>query len=329
MAVEVVRRALSQAPQHQIAWVARDGAEAVRKCAEDTPDLALMDLYMPVMDGVEATRRIMEDSPCAILVVTSSVSNHAAKVFEAMGHGALDAVDTPVARASSQSVAGNNLLAKIATIGKLLGKPAPRETQDRRAPLLPIPAKLVPPLAVVGASTGGPRALAAALSVLPADFPASVVIVQHMDARFSGSLVAWLNDQTAQDVRLAEEGCRLEIGTVWVPANDVHLVMTKDLRLSYQSGEENALYRPSVDVLFKSIARHWPGKGVGVLLTGMGQDGAEGLRDLCSAGWHTIAQDEATSVVYGMPKVAVQLGAVRDVLPVERIGGALLDFFHR
>ena len=84
-----------------------------------------------------------------------------------------------------------------------------------------------------------------------------------------------------------------------------------------------------MDVLFKSIARHWPGKGVGVLLTGMGQDGAEGLRDLCSAGWHTIAQDEATSVVYGMPKVAVQLGAVREVLPVERIGGALLDFFHR
>lgn len=329
MAVETLRRVLITVPEYEVAWIARDGADAVTKCAQDTPDMILMDLIMPIMDGVEATRQIMKNSPCAILVVTASVENHASQVFEAMGYGALDAVGTPVLGPTGNPDAAQALLGKIATIGKLIGKSAPtsksRTRTQRYTSQFTTITSPIPPLVAIGSSTGGPNALAAILSRLPANFGAAVVIVQHVDAQFTPGLVDWLNQQTSLNVQLASEGDRLEVGKVLIAGTNDHLMLQPNLSLSYTKDPVDYPYRPSVDVFFKSVAQHWNRKGTAVLLTGMGRDGAQGLSLLRDKGWHTIAQNQATCVVYGMPKAAVELGAAVEILSVEAIASTLIE----
>jgi two-component system response regulator WspF len=325
MAVEAVRRVIVGAGQDQLAWVALNGAEAVERCAADTPDLILMDLIMPKMDGVEATRRIMASTPCAIVVVTASVGENSSKVFEAMGLGALDAVNTPVLEASEAADGTSALLAKIETIRRLLGT----ASQER------IPATVEPParphkaqkqrLVVIGASAGGPAALANVLAQLPANFPAPLVIVQHVDVQFADGLAHWLGHQTSLKVRLAKEGDRPQPGLALLAGKDYHLVFSNPTRLGYTRAAVDCSYRPSIDVFFRSVQRFWPGDVIALLLTGMGRDGAEGLRELRQKGHHTIAQDQASSAVYGMPKAAVELGAATEILPLEHIGPRLMD----
>jgi two-component system response regulator WspF len=325
IAIEALRRVIATVPDYELAWIAQDGAEAVTKCQADTPDLILMDLLMPVMDGIEATRRIMAQSPCAILLVTASVNTLAPKVFEAMGYGALDTVRTPVLGLSGQTDGGTGLLNKIATIAKLLGKsPRQRSSSAPEATLKTVTQRL-PPLIVIGASTGGPQALAKILSQFPANFRAAVVIVQHVDAQFAPSFANWLDSQTALSVQLAGSNCQPEPGKVWVAGTNNHLVMHADRTLGYTSEPQNCSYRPSIDVFFNSVATHWLQQGTGILLTGMGKDGAAGLAKLRTVGWHTIAQDQATSIVYGMPKVAAAMGAAVDILAIDAIGAACLQ----
>ena len=331
IAVEALRRVVTSVPDYEIVWVASNGAEAVEKCAADTPDVILMDLIMPVMDGVEATRRIMAASPCLILVVTATVGGNASKVFEAMGYGARDAVNTPVLGGDGRVEGGAALLTKIATLGKLL------DTKPRQEPQRPTiagaraPGRYLPPLLAIGASTGGPSALAHVLSRLPSRFPAALVIIQHVDVQFAAGLADWLQAQTPLTVRLAREGCRLEVGTVWLAGTNDHMVLTPQHTLSYVADPRDYPYRPSVDVFFKSLvkngAERWPAKAAGVLLTGMGRDGAEGLAVLRRAGWHTIAQDQASSVVYGMPKAAAEVGAARQILSLEAMAPTVMQFF--
>ncbi|MBN4005401.1 chemotaxis response regulator protein-glutamate methylesterase [Nostoc sp. LPT] len=308
MAVEALRRILATIPEYDLAWVAYDGEEAVCKCAVDTPDLILMDVLMPCMDGVEATRQIMSRSPCAIMMVTASVNQYAANVLEAMTYGALDAINTP----ADGSV---GLLKKIATIAKLIGASSQRRTL-KKSRIFP---KLLLPLIVIGASTGGPQALVKILSHFPQDFPAAVVIVQHLDAQFAPGFAAWLNEQIPLAVEIASTGSTPQVGKILLAGTNHHLVMGSNLSFSYNEQPLNCPYRPSIDVLFKSVAVHWTGQGIGVLLTGMGRDGAQGLKLLQEAGWHTIAQNRETCAVYGMPKVAVELKAAVEVLPVDAI----------
>jgi two-component system, chemotaxis family, response regulator WspF len=315
IAVTALRRVLQTVPEYQVAWVARDGKEAVAKCAQDTPDLILMDLLMPVMDGVEATRRIMLDCPCAIFVVTASTEKNVTKVYEAMGYGAVDAVDTPALDSSDVS----KLLTKIARIGKLLKKSA---TTSKISPLASQQRQV--PLVAIGSSTGGPKALADILSKLPANFNSAIAIVQHVDAQFSRGFVEWLNQQCKLPVRLAVAVNRLEAGTVLVAGTNDHLILKPDLTLGYTKDPVDYPYRPSVDVFFKSLAQNWKRKGIGILLTGMGRDGAEGLNALRLQGWHTIAQDKASCVVYGMPKAAVELNAAVEVLSPDDIAVNLI-----
>jgi two-component system response regulator WspF len=324
IAIEALRRALAEAPRHTIAWVARDGAEAVEKCREDTPDLILMDLIMPVMDGAEATRQIMKNTPCAILVVTVTVQGNASKVFDAMGYGALDAVDTPVLGSDGRTQGTGKFLEKIAIIERLLGA-GPRSSWDWDREMV----SPQPPLVVVGASTGGPRALGAVLAPLPAGFGAAIVVIQHVGVQFSAGLAEWLSTQTPLEVRVAKDGESPAPGVVLLAGTDDHLVMTAGGGMLYTPEPRECPYRPSVDAFFKSVAIHWPVKSLGVLLTGMGADGAQGLLALRNAGWHTIAQDEASSVVYGMPKAAAELGAAAEILPVAEIGDAVAEFVGR
>ena len=319
IAVEALRRVLLTVPEHQIAWIAKNGAEAVAKCAKDTPDLILMDLIMPVMDGVEATRQIMKQSPCAIIIVTANVGQNAAKVFEAMGCGALDAVNTPILGSKGQPEAA--LLGKISIIGKLIGK----STQTSNFKLQTNLYTSLPPLVVIGSSTGGPKALATILSRLPANFGAAIAIVQHVDAQFAVGMIHWMNDLTPLTVKKAAVGDHLEKGTVLVACTNDHLYLQSNYTLNYIKDPIDYPYRPSIDVFFKSVAQYWKPKGIAVLLTGMGRDGAEGLNLLRSHGWHTIAQNKESCIVYGMPRAAVELNAAVEVLNPDAIATSLIQ----
>jgi len=318
IAVEALKRSLALKSRHQIAWVACNGAEAVALCAKDTPDLVLMDLLMPVMDGIEATRRIMAGSPCAILVVTVSVGANAWRVFEAMGHGALDAVDTPALGTGNLGTSAAPLLAKIDILEKLI---VDRSGMHGTMPHEVIAASAARQncLLAIGASAGGPAAVAKVLSGLPKDFSAAVVVIQHVDEQFAAGMADWLTRDSKLPVRVAREGERPVAGVVLLAGTNDHLTMLAGGQLGYTPHPREYVYRPSVDVFFQSITRHWPGDVVGVLLTGMGRDGAVGLKALRNQGRYTIAQDQASSAVYGMPKAAATLGAAVDILPLDQI----------
>jgi two-component system response regulator WspF len=328
LAVEVLRRVVLSRSGYEVAWIARDGAEAVRMCRDDPPDLVLMDLIMPEMDGVEATCRIMSETPCAILVVTATVDGHADKVFEAMGCGAMDAVCTPVFAPGARIEGGKELLDKIERLSRLIRRSPLTSSRPRHADI-PKDMTRIPPLVVIGASAGGPKALALILGQLPRDLDGCIVIVQHVDGEFAASLVEWLKSQTTLPLELARIGGRPDPRTVLVAGGDNHLVMTPDLALGYTPEPRESAYRPSIDVFFASVGKYWPRKAMAILLTGMGRDGAQGLLGLRRAGWLTIAQDKPSCVVYGMPKAAVELDAAVEILPLSEIPAAITAFVSR
>ena len=318
--IEIIRRVIASRPGNEIVWVASNGAEAVKKNAGDKPDLILMDLILPVLDGIHATRKIMKENPCAVLIVTAAVSNHS-KVFSAMGEGALDAVGIPFFDANGRLKGEEELLRKIDIIAKLIGKDNRKAINGTTVQTVsPGP---VCPMIVIGSSTGGPRILADVLSGMPSKLGASIVIVQHVDVQFVDGLIEWLNGYTELKVVLAEPDMRAEIDKVFIAGTNDHLVIGPDLAFHYTAEPKDYPYRPSVDTFFLSVKKYWPEKGVAVLLTGMGKDGAKGLLELRKAGWHTIAQNEKTSAVYGMPKAAAELKAAIEILPVENIADAI------
>lgn len=320
LAVEVLKRVLISSREHEIAWVARDGLEAVEKCRQDRPDLILMDLVMPRLSGVEATRQIMLESPCAILVVTASVNSLARDVFEALGAGALDAIKTPHL---GLQMDGTALLAKIRVISRLL---SPKKVQTEKVePTAKQREEQAPPLLVLGSSSGGPKALVQLLSSFPADFPASVAVVQHIDTEFVPGLVSWLQKHCALPVSMAINHQKPRPGEVLVAATEGHLKMSASGRYIYSMEPSNLVHRPSVDVFFQSVAKNWPASVIGVILTGMGSDGSDGLLALRQAGHHTIAQDRESSAIYGMPKAAADKKAACEILSIDHIGSAIIS----
>jgi two-component system, chemotaxis family, response regulator WspF len=326
VALNTLRRIVQSVPDYQVIWTAKNGNEAISKCQENSPDLILMDLIMPVMDGVAATQHIMKYFPCAILIVAKSTEDNISKVYTAMGYGALDVVDTPAIDTQKYSDMTNKLLYKIAMISKLVKNTSiPQKIKlERQNPLF-----TSMQLIAIGASTGGPKALARILSKLPVTTNAAIAIVQHVDSNFSNGFVEWLNQQTALPVRLAETGDRLQKGTVLVAGTNDHLHLKPDLTLAYTKIPIDYPYRPSVDVFFSSLAQNWQKKGTAILLTGMGKDGAEGLNALKLKGWHTIAQNKESCIVYGMPKAAVELNAAVQVLSLDSIATNLQQLANK
>jgi chemotaxis response regulator CheB len=241
-----------------------------------------------------------------------------------MGHGALDVVDLPTLSSSAPQASTALLLKKIDTIARLIrDRPGSRTLPARtmHATTSPRCDRLI----VIGASAGGPAALAVLLAGMPKKFSAAIVIVQHVDAQFTAGMTEWLSAQTGLCVRVADDGERLVPGGVFMAGTSDHLVLKGAECLTYTREPLHHIYRPSVDVLFESVSRQWRDGAVGVLLTGMGKDGAVGLKMLRDRGHHTIAQDEATSSVYGMPKAAIALDAAIDILPIRQIAPRLVD----
>jgi len=341
LAVTSIRRVLEHDGRHSVAWIARDGLDALARFAADRPDLLLLDLVMPQLDGVQTTRRVMEQFPCPILIVTASINQRAGMVYEAMGYGALDAANVPVMTLPPEE-SGRELLQKIATLERLQGRrrapeaspsssqsqsqsQSPASTRGRGpTPMAEMPPTRRTPLVAIGSSTGGPKTLASILSTIPAGQPTAFVVIQHIDAQFAPGLVSWLNGQIPMPVIAAKPGQAPVAGTVCLSATNDHLVLEANGRFAHVAEPKDEPYRPSVDVFFQSLVRHWRPPGQAVLLTGMGRDGATGLLALRQAGWHTIAQDEASSVVYGMPKAAAELNAAVEILAADAIGPSLL-----
>ena len=320
MAAEALRRVVASTQEHQVVWIARTGVEAVRMSLDNRPDLILMDLNMPEMDGVEATRQIMEQSPCAILVVTGRPQDNVNQVFRALGAGALDVTATPVLQ--GQAGGDSELLAKIKTIGKLIrhsteaAPPRPANGGERGD-------GAVQTLVAIGASTGGPSAVAKVLSGWTPPPGCAIVVVQHIDETFASHFAKWLDDQLAMPVRVIGEGDELVAGSVQIAKTNDHLLLDQNYRLRYDAAPRDYVYRPSVDVFFHCVAQHWRGDAVGILLTGMGRDGGDGLLAMRRAGKTTIAQDQASSAVYGMPRAAAELDAAQQILPLDKIGTSL------
>jgi two-component system, chemotaxis family, response regulator WspF len=253
-------------------------------------------------------------------VVTSDVGVNASRVFEAMGHGAIDAVDTPVLGQGVTRDGAAPLLGKIATVGRLL-------SSNLRAQAVQLTAgqgsKRM--LVAIGASAGGPAALSAVLAALPQGFAEAIIIIQHVDEKFVAGLAHWLAQQSHLPVRIAAEGDQPQPGQVLLAGAGDHLVLKTPEKLGYVAEPRDCVYRPSVDVFFESVCKFWQGRALGVLLTGMGRDGALGLKALRDKGHHTIAQDAASSIVYGMPKAAAEIGAAVEILSLERIAPRLAE----
>lgn len=318
---EALRRVVVNTGEHRVAWVAHGGLQAVRFCNEQRPDLVLMDLIMPDIDGAEATRRIMQQSPCAILIVTASPDENTGLVFRAMGAGALDVVATPVM--SGRQASDSALLRKIRMIGKLIGTSMPAAPAPPARTAQNNGREAAQRLVAFGASTGGPAALTQILRAWTPPADCSAVIVQHIDLSFADSFAAWLSDQIGQPVQTIAEGDPPAPGRILLARSNDHLMLAPDRSLRYSVEPAAYPYRPSVDVFFRSVALNWARPAIGVLLTGMGRDGAHGLLALRAARYLTIAQDKASSAVYGMPRAAAELGAAEVIAPLDAIAPSL------
>ena len=328
MMLESLKRIIDSHPKHEVVWLAEDGLRATEKCKIDVPDLILMDLIMPVMNGAEACKIIMQESPCAILVVTSSIDENASLVFNAMGYGALDAVNTPVLNSEHPDYNADDLLRKIDIIEKLISPKKLPSLNSVKNTKKNQNNKKSTSLVVIGASTGGPAALVALLKKLPADFPVPIVIIQHIDQQFCPGLVEWIDEQVLLSASMAKQGEKTLKGHIYISAGNKHLTIDSNECLNYSDEPIDYPYQPSVNVFFNSVAENWQGGAYGVLLTGMGKDGAEGLLALKKQGFPTIAQNEESCAVYGMPKEAAKLDAAKYILALRDISRKLIDDIH-
>ena len=329
LASRVLRRVLQNQPDFEVVWDAADGVEAVQKCVEDRPDIVLMDLVMPNMNGVEATRRIMIDAPCAVLVVTSTIGGHLNLVYEAMGYGALDVTTTPVVGDSRVSDDGEALRQKIRSLVT-----RPSERGARVSPAVATGAEVqssalaAPRLVLLGASTGGPAAIHQILRLLPRDFNAAVVVAQHIDPEFVNGLGDWLASASRLPIQLTGGETILQAGQVYLLDSRHHAQLVGADRLSATDQAGGSYYCPSIDLLFSSAAEVARRGSVGVLLTGMGRDGAQGLLRMRQAGLSTISQSEDSCVVYGMPRAAEAIQASAMTANPDAIGDYLIQYIQ-
>lgn len=325
MAVRVLSKFIHERTDHKVIWHAYNGKEAIEHSSKETPDLILMDLVMPVMDGVKATKIIMENNPCAILIVTSSIKTNLSLVYEAMGAGALDVVRTPTIIEGQNFDSRNELLKKINTIETLLGyKISKKNLFETDGKLKKIFKSDTLPLLILGASTGGPMSIAEIISKFPANVPFATIIIQHLDEQFTLGFSRWLSQQTAIKVQIAHEGEHPKAGHAYLSGQNKHLTISPKGFFAYDDEPSSNPYKPSIDVFFFSIAENWPGKFIAALLTGMGCDGARGLKRLREIGWHTIAESEKSSVIYGMPKVAMEIEAASVSLDCDKISEEII-----
>jgi two-component system, chemotaxis family, protein-glutamate methylesterase/glutaminase len=322
---------ISQDDELEVAGVARDGVEAIKLTVELDPDVVTMDIHMPEMDGLAALEYIMKKSPRPVVMLSALVKKGAAPTLRALELGAVDFIAKPTQFPTSVNEVREDVLNKI----KAAAHSRAREIWERARKAKPpkkVKMKRAPVgagrLVVMGASAGGPRALAEIIPSLPEEMPASLVIVQHMPEPFTGSFAERLNSKANIDVREAEQGDELEPGLGFVVPGGQDLVFEKiggdKVRVKLLPTVARHGASPVIDVTMESAAQVFGARTIGVLLSGMGSDGAMGLGMIRDAGGETIAQNEETCLVFGMPKAAIERKLVSEVLPLDKIAEAVV-----
>lgn len=324
-------------PRIEVVGTLNDGQEALDFVQNQKPDVVVMDIHMPNLDGFEATRRIMESQPVPIIICTATANaSEIVNSFRLLEAGAVACIEKPVSPASSNfdAVVGNllqtiKLMSEVKVVrrwprtrpAKSTGKAAPEP--DWKSPTKGIHA------IGIGASTGGPPVLQTILASLPKDFPVPILIVQHIARGFLPGLVDWLNQTTGWQVHIAAHGITPLPGHAYLAPDDYHMGVTASQRILLSHEEPIGNLRPAVAYLFQTLAESYGSHALGVLLTGMGRDGATELKLMKDAGAETIAQDRESSVVHGMPGEAIAAGAATHVLPADKIADMLITLVRR
>jgi len=328
---------LSSDPEIKVVGTARDGVEAVEKVALLKPDVVTMDVEMPKMDGIEALRLIMEKNPVPVIMVSSLTAEGAQVTLDALDYGAVDFIPKNLSELSINIVKIKEMLidkvkhiTRSGVVRKL--KKVERTPDANRAP------RIVPALSTgvrrvnvvaIGTSTGGPRAVQEIIPHLPKDFPVPIIIAQHMPANFTGPFAERLNELSQITVKEAEEGEQLKAGVALVAPGRGHMRVNRlrgiETVVNITENKEEFIYRPSVDYLMQSMAEFYPGRALGVILTGMGNDGVKGMTSMKQTGSRIFAQNEETCVVYGMPRAVVEAGIADKVLPIEEMAGEIIN----
>jgi two-component system chemotaxis response regulator CheB len=329
----ILTHVINREPDIHVIGEAANGRQAIKLTTSLHPDIILMDIFMPEMDGLEAIQEIMHTEPTPIVVMSGGDQELDSNLkFKAISGGALTAIKKlPGPRDPNypdESKALVNTLRSMAAVRVIHRWKA--EAQPKPVMLGGLPPQLpftpgAPKIVAIVASTGGPSAINEILQRLPSNFPLPIVIVQHITADFIPSLIDWLKTITTLEVALARQGGLPVPGTVYIAPGDTHLRLTRGLRFDLNRNPETLLHIPSGDVFLSSVAQAYGTQAIGVVLTGMGDDGARGLREMYDKGACTLAQDEATSVVYGMPQQATVIGAVQKIVPISLMANVLIE----
>lgn len=328
---QALSRMLGSAPDIEVVGTAVDGKEGWEKAVDLRPDVITLDVKMPRMDGLEALRRIMADCPTAVLLLSSQTKEGTEVTLRGLDLGAMDFVDKSSVQGHMNLLSlADELQAKVRALAsvpraRLRAPTAVRETAPAAVPAPHIAGVQV---VVIGTSTGGPPALQAIIPRLPEALPSAVLVVQHMPVGFTRSLAERLDARSLLPVREARDGDVVAPGSVLVAPAGQHMKVRRrgrDMRIWLDDEPRSALHRPSVDVLMASVAKAYGTRAMGVILTGMGSDGVEGLRAIRHAGGHTLAESEESCVIYGMPKAAVEAGVVDRTVPLARVADEILS----
>jgi two-component system chemotaxis response regulator CheB len=324
----LLRMVLEPQPSIEIAATASSGQEGLATFGRVHPDLVLLDIEMPGMDGLEVLSSIRRGNRSVPVIMCSTLTSRGARItLEALVRGATDYVTKPVAQGGLRQgveTLSRELLPKIFALFPPEARPSARTASEPLRPAPPPSSSQPPKVVVIGVSTGGPAALELLLPKIPAGFPLPILIVQHMPRLFTGLLAERLNNLCPLRVREAAPDSRAEPGCIDIARGDWHLELARDMRLRLNQNPPENFCRPSVDVLFRSAAAACAGRVLAVILTGMGSDGLQGSRAIRSAGGVILAQDAATSVVWGMPGSVANAGLANRILPLEALPAEIL-----
>jgi len=323
-----VTKYLQEDPELEVVGSVRDGLDALEQIPKLKPDVVVLDVEMPRMDGLTALKRIMVECPTPVVMLSGLTHQGARTTIQALMRGALDFVPKPDAKIDVHTVV-SDLAAKIKVAAgsgtKSIKPPTTGDFKTLPAKRGPRPLSREDPVVVIGTSTGGPRALQSVLTSLPADLPAAVLVVQHMPPGFTRSLAQRLNQASRLVVQEAANGDRLARGLVLLAPGDYHLKFRRAKQVELDQGPRRCHVRPAVDVTMESAVEFHGAGVIGVVLTGMGDDGTDGARRIKDAGGVVIAEHESTSVVYGMPASVVRAGLADRVVPLPKVASTLVE----